>query len=97
MAGPLHPSAEEAAAAVVDVMAEVANEVGPVIATVVVPARQIVHVVEFVDHTPDRDHAPGTDPVREANHPVARTPDPAVPWIEPRIINAPFQKVGIRD
>lgn len=79
MAGPLHPSAEEAAAAVVDGMAEVANEVVPVIATVVVPARPNVLAGDSVGHTPGHGLAPGTDPVREANHPAARIPDPAAP------------------
>lgn len=84
MVGPHHPSVEEAAV-VVDVMAVDAIEVVLVIATVVVPAHQIVPVVESVDHTPDHDHAPGIDPVLEANHPVAKNPDPAALWIGQRI------------
>lgn len=89
MAGLHHPSVEEAAV-VVDVMAVDVTEVAHVIVTVVVPARQIVHEAESVARTPDHDHAPGTDHVREANHPAAKTPDPAAPWIGPRITKPPL-------
>lgn len=84
MAGPHHPNVEEAAA-VADAMAVDAIEVVLVIVTAVVPARQIVLEAESVGRTPDHGHAPGTDPVREANHPAAKNPDPAAHWIGPRI------------
>lgn len=88
MAGPLRPSVEEAAA-VADGMAEDANEVAPVTVTVVVvPARQIVPAADPVGLTPDHDHALGTGPARAANHPAARTPDPAAPWLGTRITKA---------
>lgn len=77
MADQHHPSVEEEAV-VVDVMAVDAIEVVLVIATVAVPARQIVPE-ESVGRTLDHGLAPGTDPDREANLPVAKTPDPAVP------------------
>lgn len=81
---------------VVDVMAADAIEVVLVIATVVVPARQIVLEAESVARIPDHGHAPETDPVREANHHAVKTPDPAAPWIGPRITKPPTIFKGSR-
>lgn len=100
MADPHHPNVE-AAAAEVDATAVDAIEVVLVIATAVVPARQIVLEAESAGRTPDHGHAPGTDPAREANHPAAKNPDPAAPWIgppttKPHIIStgSQLQKLG---